>query len=220
MATIINNWVGYGSGSGKVDEFGLPVFEADKCRNHESLAGHLNPASFMYPMGGDAFFIVTNGVPEAHVSLPSANFYDVSISPITAGWKRGLAVIPPKVGVDRLTVMVRRPMAGWKLKYTVETIDEGTVLASLEVDASTDCGKNQVLAFDEMITEGLAALFVEVLEAPEKVDPCCQLIVAARVRVNDYCHEDYLGMSMTCDDDCTGCPKCDDAPSAHKVVTA
>ena len=218
--TIINNWVGYGSGSGKVDEFGLPVFEADKCNNQETLAGHLNPASFMFPMGGDALFIVTEGAPEAHLGLPSANFYDTSLSAITAGWKRGLAVIAPKVGIDRLSVMVRKPVTGWVLKYTVETIDEGMVLAELTVDAGTDCGKNQVLAFDEMITEGLAAIFVEVMEVPEEPQSCCPLIVAARVRLNDYCHEDYLGMPMNCGTDCKGCPSCEDKPSAHDVKVA
>lgn len=207
MKHKVNNWVGYGSGSGKVDEFGLALFEPTDCKTTESLAGHMNPASFMYPMGADAFLVITDGVPEAHKPLPSAQFYDTRLSPITAGWKRGLAVIPPKVGIDRATIMVRKPVAGWMLKYSVESLDGSAVLWECEIDAGTDCGKNQVFEIPEGVTDGLAALFVEVIKAP-KDQSCCNLVVAARVRINDYCHEDHLGMEMSCPD-CDGCPTCD-----------
>ena len=216
--TIINNLAGYGKGSGKTDEFGLPVFELDKCDNQVSLATHLNPASFMFPSGSDAMLVITNGVPSSNEEVPSANFYNTQLSPIAVGWKRGLAVIPAKLGVDKLSVMVRSPVAGYQLKYTVETIDESAVIAEATIDAGTDCGKNQVFTFPEQIGEGLLAIFVEVLAVPEK-PACCSLVVAARVKLNDYSHEDYMGMPMSCDKDCEGCPKCDNASTAHLTVS-
>lgn len=214
MGALINNHAGYGVGSGKVDGFGLPIYEVPKqknsmdCHMHESREAVLEPLTYPFPMGGAAMFTVTNGY-STDVNLPTANFYDVSKEDIPVGWKRGLWVIAPALGICGVSFMVRNPVPGWVLKYSIETPDCTQVLDSWEVDAGANCGRNQVVEFDTMITDGLAVMFVEVVARPDEIDGCCPLTVAARAVIKDYSHESYMDMCINCCSGTSGCKDCE-----------
>jgi len=207
MSAIINNHAGYGVGSGKIDEFGLPIFEVptDRLQMHHSVEVSMEPVTRAMPWGGAAMFVVTNGY-DTQVNLPTANFYDVSKADMPVGWKRGLWVIAPGLGISGVSFMVRNPSAGWVLKYSIETPDCSEVLDSWEVDAGTNCGLNQFVEFDTMINDGLAVMFVEIVARPDEVSGCCPLAVAARAIVEDHSHESYLDMDVICGGgNCGGC---------------
>lgn len=214
MGAIINNLAGYGVGSGKVDEYGLPVFEAPdmvkgilECDMHQSIEAETYPLSYAFPLGASAHFVITNGV-NTETPLPTANFFDHSVEPIVAGWKRGLWVLAPGLAISSASIMVRAPVAGYTLKFSVETLDCATVAwESPEIDAGADCGMNQVFEFPTQVNDGLAALFVEVIAAPEEgPSPCCPLWVTPRLEVKDYSHESYADTCLTCcGNDCKDC---------------
>ena len=214
MGAIINNLAGYGVGSGKTDEYGLPVFEAPdmknsirECEMHQSIEAETYPLSYAFPLGASAHFVITNGV-NTETPLATANFFDHSVAPITAGWKRGLWVLAPALAVSSASIMVRRPVAGYTIKYSIETLDCSDVLwESPEIDGGADCGKNQVFEFPTMVNDGLAALFIEVIAAPEGgPGSCCPFEVSARFEVKDYSHESFADTCITCcGNDCKDC---------------
>ena len=218
---IINNLAGYGAGSGKVDEFGLPIFEPttgklDRYNSdfHQSREFILEPLTFAFPQGAAGFFAISNGQ-SLEQPLPTANFYDIQKSPIEKGWKRGLYVIAPQLAVCGASIMLRKPVAGYVLRFTLADVDCKNPIWSADIKGDVDCGRNMVWEFPSVVLDGQYVMWVEVLEAP-KNPSCCPLIVSTRIVVKDYCHEAYANLSIPCTD-CDDCSEVDVPKGTHPV---
>ena len=219
---IINNLAGYGTGSGKTDEFGLPVYEPmtgklNRFDNefHQSREAVLEPLTFAFPQGANGFFVISKGS-TLQQPLPTANFYDLERAPIQAKWKRGLYVIAPQLGMSGASIMIRKSVPGWKLKFTLADCNCANPVWSQEIDGGEKCGVNQVWEFPTKIADGIYVMWVEVLEAP-KEHGCCPLVIATRAVIHDYCHESYADMAIPCDE-CGVCDGIDVPCGNHPAV--
>lgn len=203
MATLINDLLGGGISSGKIDEFGLPLAHIPE--SPQEYGAHVSREAILEPLSKvHALMFAITDVDEDNI-LPTSKFFNRSKSPIAAGWKRGLYTLESALGLAAFSVMIRKPVAGVKLRFFVADLDcTAEVWDSGEIDAGTDCGKNQVWKTDpEIILDERHAMFVEVLEIPDEMG-CCPLVVSINTVTNDYCHEDYLEMPIHC---CTPDPK-------------
>lgn len=211
--TIINDLLGKGHSTGKVDEFGLPLADVSKksCGANTSIEDILHPTKRNIPY---TFVLSPNSHEDSNLS--NAYFYDISKAdtPIAAGWKRGLYGLNMNWGLCGLSILVRKPVAGMNVRVFVADTAENAEVMSVDIDGEADCGKAQVFRLPaEMILHENHHVFIEIVSMPDPF-PCCPFELDIHALVADYCHEAGIWTPIPCEDTCSPCVVCVDGEGA------